>query len=533
MTLTRRDLLAAAAAGAVASSPGSQAQAATPANIVVMARAIDGIVGGFDPGESYETVSNEGCGNIYRKLVVPDPADANKLVGDLAESWTVSPDGLVLTFQIRRGVKFDSGNTLTAEDVAFSLQRVVKLNKTPAFILKQFGWNPDNVEKMIHAADDNTLEIRLPEVQATTFVLYCLSATVGSVVEKARVLANQANNDLGNTWLKTHSAGSGSYRLVDWKASESVILEANPHAEVKPRIPRVVIRHVAEPAAQLLQLQKGDADFARNLTADQLKEIVKNPGYNISKVDQLNSLYIGLNGSLPQFQKVAVRQAIKWAIDYDAIANNITPNVWNVWQTFLPKNSPGSIDEHPFRKDVAKAKALLAAGGYPNGFEMVMDYYGRSPYAEIALAIQSDLAAIGIKTQLLAGETKQVTSKMRVRQFQMTLVIWFPDYLDPNSNTQAFNANPDDSDNAKLKLPAWRCHFFDKELTEAVDRAATEIDPAKRMAIYAQMQRDSIDRSPFVFLLQSSEVAVARKGVSGIELGLLPDYTHYAAIAKS
>ena len=101
--------------------------------------------------------------------------------------------------------------------------------------------------------------------------------------------------------------------------------------------------------------------------------------------------------------------------------------MWNVWQTFLPKNSPGSIDVRPFRKDVAKAKALMEAGGYPDGFEMVMDYYARSPYAEIALAIQADLAAIGIRTQLLAGEPKQVTSKMRVRRFQMTLMIWFPD----------------------------------------------------------------------------------------------------------
>lgn len=72
-----------------------------------------------------------------------------------------------------------------------------------------------------------------------------------------------------------------------------------------------------------------------------------------------------------------MRQAIKWGIDCDAIANNITPNVWNVWQTFLPKNSPGSIDVRPFRKDVAKAKALMEAGGYPYGFEMVMDYYAR------------------------------------------------------------------------------------------------------------------------------------------------------------
>ena len=234
--LSRRRMIATTAAGVAASSLAQQSEAATPANILVMAKTIDSIVGAFDPAESYETANNEACGNIYRKLIVPDRADANKLVGDLAESWQVTKDGLVFTFQLHPGVKFDSGNELTAEDAAFSLQRVVKLNKTPGFILTQFGWNADNVEKMIRATGDHTLELTLPALQAPTFVLYCLSATVGCVVEKARALANQTNNDLGNAWLKTHSAGSGSYRLVEWQASDHIIMEANPQAEVKPRI---------------------------------------------------------------------------------------------------------------------------------------------------------------------------------------------------------------------------------------------------------------------------------------------------------
>jgi peptide/nickel transport system substrate-binding protein len=96
--LTRRKLFVTTAAGVAASSVAPPSKAATPANILVMARAIDNIVGAFDPAESYETSNNEACGNMYRKLILPDPHDANKLVGDLAESWQVSPDGLSFTF---------------------------------------------------------------------------------------------------------------------------------------------------------------------------------------------------------------------------------------------------------------------------------------------------------------------------------------------------------------------------------------------------------------------------------------------------
>ena len=146
--LTRRRLLAGSTAtlAAPAMSP-ADARAATPKNVVVMVRQIDDIVS-FDPAESYEFTNNEVDGNCYRRLVRPDPADSTKIAGDLAESYDVSADGLTFTFKLKQDAKFDSGNPVTAHDAAFSLQRVVKLNKTPGFIITQFGFNADNVEKM-------------------------------------------------------------------------------------------------------------------------------------------------------------------------------------------------------------------------------------------------------------------------------------------------------------------------------------------------------------------------------------------------
>ena len=372
--LSRRALLTSSAAAVAAPAVLSGAHAATPKGIAVMAKQIDDIVS-FDPAESYEFTNGEVDANCYRRLIRPDVNDATKIEGDLAETWDVSKDGLTFTFKLRRDAKFESGNAVTANDAAFSLQRVVKLNKTPGFIVTQFGFTPDNVEKMVRALDDYTLEMKLPnEAEATSFVLYCLSANVGSVVDTKTVMANQANGDLGNAWMKNHTAGAGPYKLTEWAASDHVIIDTNPNAAEKALMRRIVIRHVADPSAQLLQLEKGYVDIARDLGADQLKTIAGNKSLTIAAASQGTSMYMAMNQSVPQLQKVEVHQAIKNAIDYDAIAKNITPNTWSVCQTFLPYALPGSLKSTPFKKDVAKAKQLLAQAGFPDGFAVTMDY---------------------------------------------------------------------------------------------------------------------------------------------------------------
>ncbi len=530
--LTRRSLLAASAATLAAPAVVTRGTAATPKGVAVMAKQIDDIVS-FDPAESYEFTNNEVDANCYRRLVRPDLEDTTKIAGDLAESYDVSPDGLTFTFRLRRDVKFESGNPLTANDAAFSLHRVVKLNKTPGFIVTQFGFNADNVEKMVRALDDYTLEMKLPQAQATSFVLYCLTANVGSVVDKATVLANQSNGDLGNAWLKSHTAGAGPYKLTDWAASDHVIIDANPNSAAKGKMNRIVLRHVADPAAQLLLLQKGDVDIARDLGADQLKSIAGDKALTVSASAQGTSMYIAMNQAMTELQKPQVHQAIKWAIDYEAIARNITPNTWSVCQTFLPYALPGALKENPFRKDVAKAKQLLAEAGLADGFAVNMDYISQQPYADIAQAIQADLAAVGIKVQLLPGEQKQVITKTRARQHQLAMLVWGTDYFDPNSNAQAWCENPDDSDTSKLKILAWRSHFVDKELTAESQAAVRELDPAKRIALYQTMQRQFMERAPFAMLLQKNAVAVLGKGVSGFRVGPMPDYTKYAEITKA
>jgi peptide/nickel transport system substrate-binding protein len=191
------------------------------------------------------------------------------------------------------------------------------------------------------------------------------------------------------------------------------------------------------------------------------------------------------------------------------------------------------MTDKPFHKDTAKAKALLAEAGFADGFTVSMDYSNAAPIPDIAQAIQADLAAIGIKVNLLPGEQKQVITKTRARTHQLALLSWGTDYFDPNSNAQAFCENPDDSNDSKLKILAWRSHFVDAELNGMSKAASKEIDGDKRIAMYRDMQVKFAARAPFAMLLQKISSAALGKGVSGFVIGPIPDFTKYSDIKKA
>src|SRR3546814_10813341 len=128
---------------------------------------------------------------------------------------------------MREGVKFHSGNPFTAEDAAFSLRRVVVLQKTPSFILTQFGFTKDNVEETIKATDAKTLVITTDKKYAESFVLNCLTATVGSFVDSRVAMEHAKDGDMGYSWLKTNTAGTGASERTSWNTHESSVLESN------------------------------------------------------------------------------------------------------------------------------------------------------------------------------------------------------------------------------------------------------------------------------------------------------------------
>jgi peptide/nickel transport system substrate-binding protein len=506
--------------------------AETPKDTLVVGKLIDDIIT-LDPAEVFEFSGGEVIANVYDRIMTYEPEDTQTLVPGVAESHSVSQDGKTISLKIRPGQKFHSGNPLTAEDVAFSIQRVIILNKTPAFILAQLGWTPENVKDLVKAKDELTVDLTITEDFAPTFVLNCLSAGIGSVVDKKLVLEHETNGDLGYAWLKSNSAGSGPFVLKSWKPNESVVLEANPgYRHGPPSMKRVVIRHVPEPAAQRLMLEKGDADLVRNLTADQIQGIAGNANIVIDNYPKADVYYLALNQKDERLAKPQVRQAIRWLVDYQGMADTFLKGRFKVHQSFWPSGFYASLTDTPFKLDVAKAKQLLAEAGYPDGFEIELDSSNSSPFTEMAQSIQATMGQAGIKVNIVPGEQKQVITKYRARQHQMLLLYWSPDYMDPHSNADSFARNPDNSDNAKSKPLAWRNAWDIPEITKKADAAARERDPEKRKEMYLDLQLMLQEDSPFVIMFQSTEQVARYKDVKGFVSGPTYDTVYYRLVTK-
>jgi peptide/nickel transport system substrate-binding protein len=528
--MPRRMLLAAVAALVFAGLSG--ARAATPPGTIVMAKQIDDIIT-LDPGEDYELSGVEIATNVYDRLLRYEAEDVSKLVGGVAESWTISPDGKVFTFKMRPNQTFQDGSKLTAEDAAFSLQRVILMDKTPAFLLTQLGWTKDNVKDLVKATAPDTLQFTIHADLAPSLVLNLMTSIVASVVEKKAALAHEANGDLGNTWLKTHSAASGAYRLVAWKPNESVILEANPHFRLgAPANKRVIVRHVPETAAQLLLLKKGDVDIARDLSPDQLATLAGSTTVKVESFPGSDSWYVGMNVADSRLKNPKVREALKYLVDYDGMVGSFLKGRFFVHETFLPQGFLGALDYNPYKLDVAKAKSLLAEAGYPNGFDIKLDAPNTSPFTEIAQSLQQTLGQGGIKVSIVPAELKAVLGTYRARKHQLLLVSWGPDYFDPHTNADAFARNTDNSDTPATKPLAWRNSWYIPDISKETAEAAKELDTAKRVALYQDLQRKVTDEGPFILMFQTAQPVASRANVTGFKAGLTEDITFYRLTAK-
>ena len=522
--------VSAIAIAAALAAPAAWAE--TPPDTLIQAWAIDDVIS-LDPAEVFEFTASEVLGNSYQGLVTYDVDDVTDIQGEIAESWEVSEDGLTFTFTIRPDLQFASGNPITAADPVYSVQRAVKLNLSPAFILTQFGLTPENVDDMVRQTGDMTFELEMDRAYAPTLLLYCMTATVGFVVDSALVQENEQDGDFGHGWLTTNYAGSGPFTIREWRPNEAIVLERNEaYSGDAPAMARAIYRHIPEAATQRLLLEQGDIDIARNLGPEEVSALEDDEGIEIMSGVKGAVYYLGLNQKNENLAKPEVREAMKYLVDYQAIADTIMAGQAEVHQAFLPSGFLGALEDNPYSLDVERARELLAEAGLEDGFSVTMDTRNTPDITAIAQAIQQTMGDAGITLELIPGDGQQTLTKYRARNHDIYIGRWGPDYQDPHTNADTFARNPDNSDDAEFKPLAWRNSWEIPEMTSQADAAVLESDPEARAEMYLELQREHQETSPFVIMFQEIEVLGLRDDVEGFVIGPSFNDNSFANVTK-
>lgn len=513
---------------AVALAGSFAAQAATPPDTLVIAQSIDD-ANSFDPAQGFELTSVQAFTNLYQRLVQPDPQNPVDLQPTLASAWQPGSDNRSLTFTLRDGAKFSSGNPLRPEDVIFSLGRVVKLNLDPSFILTQLGWTKENVDSHLKKVDDSHVQISWTADVSPTYVLSLLAAPVSSIVDEKVAMANAQKNDFGNSWLIAHSAGSGPYQIRKYIPHEVLLLSANASSPAgAPKLKNVLIKNVPEPAARRLLLEQGDADIARNLGADQMASLKGKTDVKPMAVPMASLYYMQFNiDASPALKNPAFWEASRYLFDYKGIADDLLKGQFQVHQSFLPQGFLGALNDNPYTFDPEKAKAILAKAGLKD-VSFRLSVSNQPPYLDIAQALQASFARGGVKVQLIPGISTEVATAVKAHQYEATLNAWGADYFDPNTNASAFAYNPEDGS----KTLAWRSNWHIPELNKQTLAATAESDKEKRIKLYENMQREVQKNSPYVIGLQARNLIALRANLKGYVQGINPDMVYYSQVSK-
>lgn len=504
--------------------------AETPPDTLVIADAIDDIVS-LDPQEAYEFSGLDVINNTYDGLIELDPTQPGVLVPGLAESWSVADDGMTFTFKMKPGLTFSSGNPVTAADAAFSLQRAVKLNLSPAFIMNQFGWTIENVDTMVTAEGD-TLTLKTDKAYAPTFLYNCLTAGVASIVDMKTVMANEVDGDMGNLWLKTNSAGTGAYTLKSFKPNEGYVLAAREgYWRGDAKLKTVFMRHIPEAATQRLQLEKGDIDVARELTPVDIEGMQGNPDIKIQADVGGQIFYLAFNQKNEAYKNAKFLDAMRWAIDYQGMASTFLKGNMVVHQAYLPKGYLGALEDTPYSLDVEKAKALLAESGIENP-TIKLSVRNAADRMDMAQSIQNTFGQVGIKVDLDIGDGAEQLKQYRARQHDATLQSWGPDYPDPHTNASAFSMNADNSDGASTGGLAWRNAYDPGPLHAQTEAAVMERDGEARAKMYGDIQTSFRETAPIMVMFQIGYQTGMRNNVEGLYTGGAIDSAAYWLLSK-
>ncbi|PYN73648.1 MAG: hypothetical protein DMD97_20060, partial [Candidatus Rokuibacteriota bacterium] len=379
-----RSLIALVALVVACAGPSALSFAAGPEGTLTIARTESTAARWFDPAEM-----DGGLTGFFYFYALHDalvkPLPGNALAPCLAESWSVSPDGLTYEFVLRRGVRFHNGDPLTAEDVKFSFERY---RGAAAKMLK------DRVTS-VDIADPNLVRFRLKRPWPDFMTFYgSLATSAGWIVPKKYV------ERVGDDGFKKAPVGAGPYKFVSFKPGVELVLEANEQYWRKPpSVKTLVMRSVPDVATRLVMLKRGEADIAYAFASSMAEEIKRTPGLTLRPFYPpfvVWLLFAEQWDPKSLWSDRRVRLAANLAIDREAINQAETLGLSKLTASIIPRSFEGYWPAPLYAYDPQRAKQLMAEAGYPNGFDAGPISVDIS-WATVTEAIVNYLRAAGIR----------------------------------------------------------------------------------------------------------------------------------------
>ena len=454
----------------------------------------------LDPAIGYDWQNWSMIKSLFDGLMTYKPG-TTELEPDLAKDYKISKDGKSYTFTLRDSLKFSDGTPVTAEDVKYSLDRVVnpKTQSPGASFFNTIagydavaGGKSDTLSG-VKVIDPHTVEIDLSQPDAA--FLQKMALNFAFVVPKAAV--EKYGADFGK-----HPVGTGAFKMDHWTLGQELVFVRNPDFWEKgiPHLDKVTFQFGQAPIVALLRLQRGEVDIAGDgIPPAKFLEVMHDPKTknNVVVGEQLQTGYVTLNATEKPFDNVKVRRAVNMAINKRRIIQIINGRATPAKEP-LPPLMPGydkSIKGYKY--DPEGAKKLLADAGYPNGFKTELYVYNTDPNPRIAQAIQQDLSQIGIKAAIKSLDQANVIaaggSKQGVPMIWSGGMAWIADYPDPSDFywpiLSCSGATPGGWNWAK---------YCNKQLDAEGKKADAIVDPAKQDErnkmwgdIYAQVVKDA------------------------------------------
>ncbi|MBA3539083.1 MAG: ABC transporter substrate-binding protein [Deltaproteobacteria bacterium] len=451
----------------------------------------------LDPAIAYDEVSSFALHPMFDTLLDYEP-DGVGLVERLAARWTLSPDKLVYTFELRDGITYSDGGPIVAGDFEYSLERVLRMPSSPfgAFLGDVVGAAEVIAGTAtdcagIVATSDRELVIRL--ARPNTAFKYILAMTFSTPLRRAHVVA--AGEDIRRLPLE-----SGPYMLAAWDEGERLVLTRNPHYTIPDRgyLDTITMLENIARDTQFLMFEKGELDTAERLSAPDLLWITSQPAWQpyVRQQPMLNAFGSRMNVRVPPFDSKLVRQALNYALDKQSSVKLLNGTAV-VSHGLLPPGLAGrDATLAPYPHDPAKARALLAQAGYPDGFDLDYVVMADEEAEKLAASLQGDLAQVGVRVHIQLMSFATYIGAIGKRDgAPFSKATWIGDYpdatnfldarfhsrmiADENSTNDSFYANP--------------------VLDRLLDDARAETDEAVRAALYRKAEAILHDDAPWIW----------------------------------